>query len=68
MLSLQIWEDGMAHNIRVVRSLGHGLDGKAVETMRQWRWLPSALDSKPVRTQAQIEVSFRLLESPTRRR
>ena len=68
MLSVDIWKDGRPHNIRVVRSLGWGLDEKAVEAVRQWRFSPGTLDGKPVRTQAQIEVSFRLLESPKRRR
>ena len=61
MLSVEIWEDGLPHNIRVVRSLGLGLDEKAVEAVRQWRFSPGKKDGKPVRVQAQIEVSFRLL-------
>ncbi|MDE0620773.1 MAG: energy transducer TonB [Bryobacterales bacterium] len=61
MLSVEIWEDGLPHNIRVVRSLGLGLDEKAVEAVQQWRFSPGKKDGKPVRVQAQIEVSFRLL-------
>lgn len=67
-LSAEVWEDGLPHNIRVVRSLGWGLDEKAVEAVRQWRFSPGTLDGKPVRVQVQIEVSFRLIESPERRR
>lgn len=65
-LSAEIWPDGRAHNIRVVRSLGWGLDEKAVESIRQWRFSPGTLDGKPVRVQAQFEVSFRLFKREER--
>ena len=64
MLSIEIWEDGRPHNIRVMRGLGLGLDEEAVEAVRQWRFSPGKKDGKPVKVQAQIEVSFRLLERP----
>ncbi len=58
MLSVEVWEDGMAHNIRVLRSPGLGLDEKAVEAVRQWRFAPGTKDGKPVRIAAQIQISF----------
>ncbi|MDE0102688.1 MAG: TonB family protein [Bryobacterales bacterium] len=61
MLAVEVWEDGIAHNIRVVRSLGLGLDEKAVEAVRKWRFLPGKKDGKPVRVAAQIQVSFRFV-------
>ncbi len=61
MLAVEVWEDGMAHNIRVLRSLGLGLDEKAVEAVRKWKFSPGKKDGKPVRVAAQIQVSFRLL-------
>lgn len=60
-LAIEVWEDGVAHNIRVVRSLGLGLDEKAIEAVSQWRFTPGQKDGKPVRVAAQVQVSFRLL-------
>lgn len=61
LLAVEVWEDGLAHNIRVVRTLGLGLDEKAVEAVKKWRFSPGKKDGKPVRVAAQIQVSFRLL-------
>ena len=64
MLTVEVWEDGVAHNIRILRSLGLGLDEKAVEAVRQWKFAPGRKDGKPVRVAAQIQVSFRILDGP----
>lgn len=61
VLQVEIWEDGLPHNIRVRRGLGLGLDEKAMEAVRLWRFAPGTKDGKPVRVTAHIEVSFRLL-------
>ena len=53
--------DGRAHEIRVQRSLGMGLDEKAIEAVRRWRFEPSIRNGLPVASQVTIEVSFRLL-------
>ena len=68
MLSLEVWEDGRPHNIRVSKSLGHGLDEKAIEAVEQWRFSPGTKSGKAVRVQVQIEVSFRMIGDPVRRR
>ena len=61
LLAVEVWEDGIAHNIRILRSLGLGLDDKAVEAVKQWKFRPGKKDGKPVKVAAQIQVSFRLL-------
>jgi TonB family protein len=61
MLSLVVDENGKAQNIRVTKSLGHGLDEKAVEAVKKWRFKPSMKDGKPVPVIASAEVNFRLL-------
>ena len=61
VLAVQVWEDGRAHNIRIIRSLGLGLDEKALEAVQQWRFAPGMKERKPVKVAATIEVNFRLL-------
>jgi TonB family protein len=46
--------------LRVVRSLGMGLDEKAMEAVRKWRFTPGMKDDHPVAVMINIEVAFRL--------
>ena len=61
MLYVQIDPSGHATNIKVVKSLGLGLDEKAIEAVRKWKFSPGKKDGKPVTVEATIEVNFRLL-------
>jgi len=45
---------------RVARHLGMGLDEKALEAVRSWRFEPAMKDGRPVAVQVNIEVYFRL--------
>ena len=60
-LSVVIDEHGLPLNIKIVRSLGLGLDQKAIEAVEKWRFKPALKDGKPVPVSANIEVNFRLL-------
>jgi TonB family protein len=61
LLSIEVSPNGLASNIKVVRSLGLGLDEKAIEAVKQWKFKPGYKDGKPVTVAATIEVNFRLL-------
>ncbi len=61
VVSVIVDEFGRPRNVRVQRSLGLGLDQKAVEAVSQWRFKPGLKDGKPVPVMATIEVNFRLL-------
>ena len=61
VLAIEVWQDGKAHNIRVIRSLGLGLDKQAIDAVQQWRFVPGKKDNVPVRVRANVEVNFRLL-------
>jgi len=60
LLYAEIGPDGRATNIKVQRSLGLGLDEKAIEAVKQWQFKPGEKDGKPVTVAATIEVNFRL--------
>jgi periplasmic protein TonB len=61
LLSIVVNTDGQATDIRIVKSLGMGLDEKAIEAVQQWRFKPGTNKGTAVRVRAQIEVNFRLL-------
>ena len=50
--------DGLAHNIKVVRPLGHGLDEPAVEALKRWRFQPAKSAKKAVPAQINVEIAF----------
>jgi len=61
LLYIEVSPDGRATNIRVARSLGLGLDEKAIEAVKQWKFKPGYKNGQPVTVAATIEVNFRLL-------
>ena len=60
VLSLVVDSQGQARNIRVARSLGMGLDEKAIDAVKKWRFAPGTKDGLPVAVQVNVEVNFRL--------
>jgi TonB family protein len=64
LLSLVVDASGAPRNIKVVRSLDPGLDQMAIEAVRQWTFKPGRKDGNPVAVQAQLEITFRLLDKP----
>src|SRR3569623_512417 len=61
LLSIVVNTDGKAEDIKIVKSLGMGLDEKAIEAVQKWRFRPGKNKGTPVKVKAQIEVNFRLL-------
>ena len=60
VLALVVDPQGNTSDIRVARSLGMGLDEKAVEAVKNWRFTPGTKDGLPVAMQVNVEVTFRL--------
>ncbi len=57
---LQVDEQGMPVHVRILRGVGHGLDEKAVETVRRYRFKPATLDGRPVKVEMNVHVNFEL--------
>ncbi len=60
VLELVISADGLPENIKVTRSLDPGLDLKAIEAVRQWRFAPATKNGEAVAVEANVEVNFKL--------
>lgn len=60
VLGLIVDADGRPRDIRIARGVGLGLDQKAMEAVRQWRFEPAMKDGRAVAVQISVEVSFRL--------
>jgi len=60
LVSTVIDEQGNPTDIKVVKSVGMGLDEKAVESVNRSRFQPAIKDGKPVAAQITIAVNFRL--------
>ena len=59
-LMIVVATNGRPINIRVVNSLGMGLDEKAIETVKTWRFEPGQKDGHPVNVEMAVEVDFHL--------
>lgn len=66
VLYVEVDPTGHAGNIKVMRSLGYGLDEKAIEAVSKWEFKPGMKEGKPVTVAATIQVNFRLLDNPNR--
>jgi TonB family protein len=60
VLTVTVGADGRVHDMHVARSLGMGLDEKAMEAVRNWRFEPSMSEGRPVTVEVNVEVNFHL--------
>jgi TonB family protein len=61
ILAIDVDVNGRVANVRVVQSLGLGLDEKAKEAVLKWRFRPAMAGGRPVEAPAQVQVTFHLL-------
>jgi TonB family protein len=60
-LQVLVGEDGRAHAIRIIKGIGFGLDERAVETVRGWKFTPARDGAKrAVAAWVTVEAVFRL--------
>jgi protein TonB len=60
VVSLVVDAQGNPQRVQVVRHLGMGLDEKALEAVRQYKFKPATLQGKAVPVEVNIEVNFRI--------
>jgi TonB family protein len=60
LLMIVVGKDGRPYDVHVRQSLGMGLDEKAIEAVKNWRFRPATLNGQPVATQIAVEVNFHL--------
>jgi TonB family protein len=64
VLYVEVEPDGRAHNIRIVKGIGLGLDERAIEAVALWKFKPGLKNGNAVTVRAQIEVNFRYSTDP----
>lgn len=60
ILSMLVTEDGLPTDIRLEKSLGYGLDEKALQAAAKYRFKPAMRDGNPVSQRITVEMNFRL--------
>ena len=60
VLEVVVLANGEVGEIRIVRSLGHGLDETAVNAMRRWRFHPARRQGVAVDVVVEVAMEFRL--------
>jgi TonB family protein len=60
VLEIVVRRDGSVGNVRVVKSLGSGLEQKATDAVRQWRFKPATRSGSAVDVVVEVAVGFKL--------
>jgi len=62
VVTVNLWVDekGNPTHVRVLRGVGMGLDEKAVEAVKQYKFKPAMEGGKPVLVELNIEVNFQI--------
>ena len=60
VLEIVVRRDGAVGNVRVLQGLGGGLDQRAVDAVRQWRFSPAVRQGTPVDVIVEVAVEFKL--------
>ncbi|MGA3053656.1 MAG: TonB family protein [Candidatus Korobacteraceae bacterium] len=60
MLRVAVNEYGTVDRVEVVKKVGYGLDEKAVQAVKAWKFKPATQHGRPVPVQVYVQVKFRL--------
>jgi len=61
-VQVYLWvdEQGLPSHVRIIRGVGMGLDEKALEAVRQYKFKPAMQNGKPVKVDLYINVNFQI--------
>lgn len=59
-LEIVVRSDGSVGEVKVLRGLGGGLDRRAIDAVRQWRFSPAKRFGRPVDVVVEVAVEFKL--------
>jgi len=59
-LEIVVRSDGSVGDVRVLQRLGSGLDERAIDAVRQWRFDPARRQGTPVDVVVEVSVEFKL--------
>jgi TonB family protein len=60
VLSMLVNEEGLPEDVQIIRHLEMGLDDKAIEAARKYRFKPAMKAGQPVPYRVTVEMNFRL--------
>jgi len=60
LVGLIVDSQGLPQNVQVIRGIGLGLDEKAVEAVKEYKFRPAMLDGSPVPVELNVEVNFQI--------
>lgn len=60
LLEIVVRHDGSVGDVRLLRGLGSGLDQRAIDAVRQWRFAPARRHGTPVDVLVEVAVEFKL--------
>jgi TonB family protein len=60
VMEVVVGRDGVVGDVRVVHGLGYGLDERAVQAVRRWRFSPARRHGATVDVRVQVAMEFRI--------
>jgi protein TonB len=64
LVYVEVGTDGLPSHVRIIRGVGMGLDEKAVEAVKQYRFRPATRNGEPVSVAMNVEVNFQIYNGP----